>query len=267
MSINRENQILQEKVAKGDTCLRPAAMKAYSSQQSEDIVKKRIEDFLPIVPKIVNKTVSYLKPPLTFEDVVSAGMVGLVKAARNYDESHNADFKTYAYIRVRGAVLDELRKWSFVPSEHNKKIKQLRQTTQKLTDKNGDAPSDKQIAQAMQVTIEELYDIMERSRAQDFLSLDKNPEGDTKLGNIFQNFNANDPYDELEKKETIQRLTEAITQLPKKHRQIIVLYYQQELTMKQIAEVMSISEPRVSQLHSSAVFRLSVNLRGQENER
>jgi RNA polymerase sigma factor for flagellar operon FliA len=245
--------------------LRSAALKAYSNQQNEETINTRIEEFLPLVPKIVNKTISYLKPPLTFEDLVSAGTLGLVKAAKNYDESHNADFKTYAYIRVRGAVLDELRKWSFVPADHSKKINKLDETIQDLTNRNGYSPSDEQIANQMQITTDELYEIMNKSRARNFLSLDDSSQGSSEFGSIFANNNASQPYQNLEKQEAVEKLSEAITRLPENHRRVIVLYYQQELTMKEIAEVLSITEPRVSQLHSSAVFRLSVKLKEKEN--
>lgn len=266
MSPEQKKQQLKERAENNAKHLRSAALKAYSSQQNEETINTRIEEFLPLVPKIVNKTISYLKPPLTFEDLVSAGTVGLVKAAKNYDESHNADFKTYAYIRVRGAVLDELRKWSFVPADHTKKIKQLDQTIQDLTNRLGAAPTDEQIANEMQIDTDELYGIMNKSRAKNFLSLDDSSQEKSELGGIFANKNATQPYENLEKQETLKKLTEAITRLPVNHRRVIVLYYQQELTMKQIAEVLSVTEPRVSQLHSSAVFRLSVKLKDRKND-
>ena len=263
--MEQTNQQLQQEEKSSEKHLRSVALKAYSNQQNEDIINTRIEEFLPLVPKIVNKTVTYLKPPLSFEDLVSAGTVGLVKAARNYDESHKADFKTYAYIRVKGAVLDELRKWSFISPGQSKKIKWLSETVQSLTKHTGSSPSDEQIAQTMAISLDELYEIMEKSRAREFLSLDESPEGNAVLGNIFANQDAPQPSENLEKKETLKKLSEAIMQLPTNHKRVVVLYYQQELTMKQIAQVLSVTEPRVSQIHSSAIFRLSVKLKGQKN--
>jgi RNA polymerase sigma factor for flagellar operon FliA len=84
---------------------------------------EQIAEFLPMVGKIARQVVTYLKPPLSFEDMVSAGTVGLVRAARDFDPSHQAEFKTYAYIRIRGAILDELRCWSFVPANLNRRIR------------------------------------------------------------------------------------------------------------------------------------------------
>ena len=122
------------------------ATRAYAGQKKKSIEDERIANYLPMVQKIVQKVVKYLRPPLSFEDLVSAGTIGLVKAARDYDPSHKAEFKTYAYIRIKGTILDELRGWSFIPANINKQIQKTMQFGLEITEQTGSAPTDEELA-------------------------------------------------------------------------------------------------------------------------
>jgi len=241
--------------------LSKAATRAYSGQKKQLLDNEQIAGFLPLVHKIVRQVVTYLKPPLSFEDLVSAGTVGLVKAAHEFDPSHHAEFKTYAYIRIKGAVLDELRGWSFVPANLNRQIQDALQLSQKIIEQTGTAPTDEELAEKLGVAVDELYRTFENARAQHFVSLDGFGEDMPALGSLLAAANTLTPDEQAERTELIDKLAEAIQQLSGKQRQIIILYYQQHLTMKQIAEVFEITESRVSQLHASALFNLSVKLR------
>ena len=225
------------------------------------IEDEQITQLLPMVHKIVQRVVTYIKPPLSYEDLVSAGTVGLVKAAHDYDPSQQAEFKTYAYIRIRGAILDELRDWSFVPPNVDKQIGKTMQLSMEIIEQTGSSPTDAELAGKLRISVDKLYQIFENARAKRFLSIDNSREDSTSLGNSLAAANSTSPQKHLEQTELVEKLTEAIIQLDEKQRQIILLYYQQQLTMKQIAEVFSITEPRVSQLHASALFNLSVKLR------
>ena len=236
-------------------------MRAYSSQRRQSAENERISQFLPMVHKIVRRVITYLKPPLSFEDLVSAGTVGLIKAARDFDPSHQAEFKTYAYIRIKGAVLDELRGWSFVPANLNKQIRNAIRLSQKITEQTGTPPADNELAEKLGITVDKLYETFESARAQHFISIDGFRDNNPPLGNLPAATKAITPDKQVEQTELIDKLTETIQQLPERKRQIIVLYYQQHLTMKQIAEVFKITESRVSQLHASVLFNLSVKLR------
>lgn len=202
-----------------------------------------------------------MKPPLSFEDMVSAGTVGLVRAARDFDPSHQAEFKTYAYIRIKGAILDELRCWSFVPANLNKRIRDVHQVSRTITEQTGTAPTDPELAEKAGITIEELYETFEDARAQQFVSLDGSTDGSPALGSLLAAQRESSPEERIETAELVEKLAEAIRQLLDKQRQVVLLYYQQQLTMKQIAEILEITESRVSQLHASALFSLSVKLR------
>ena len=244
--------------------LNSVALRAYSGQKKStkaELGDEQIAEFLPMVHKIVRRVVTYLKPPLSFEDMVSAGTVGLVKAARDFDSSHQAEFKTYAYIRIKGAVLDELRGWSFVPANLGKRIRDARQLSQKITEQTGTAPTDAELAEKLGITVDQLYDTLENARAQHFVSLDGSGEDAPALGNLLPAGRTSTPEEQIERAELADKLAEAIQQLSERQRQVILLYYQQHLTMKQTAEVLEITESRVSQLHASALFNLSVKLR------
>lgn len=218
-----------------------------------------------MVPRIVQRVVTYLKPPLSYDDLVSAGTVGLVKAARDYDPSRQAEFKTYAYIRIRGAVLDELRRWSFVPPGVDKQIRQATQASIEITERTGSSPTDEQLAEKLHISVEKLHSIFESARAKHFVSIDHPGEEAAPMGNLLPAGNTMTPHEHLERSELVERLADAIQQLDQRQRQIILLYYKQQLTMKQIAEVFEITEPRVSQLHASALMNLSAQL-GRYND-
>ncbi|MCK5172598.1 MAG: sigma-70 family RNA polymerase sigma factor, partial [Planctomycetes bacterium] len=126
--------------------LKGIALKAYGSQTRPRNEDKLVLEFLPMVHKITQQVVSYLHPPLSREDLVSAGTIGLVKAARDFNPTKDAVFKTYAYIRIRGAVIDELRSWSFTPASLKKQFDKAQQILRDTTEKTGHMPSDEYIA-------------------------------------------------------------------------------------------------------------------------
>jgi len=259
------NNICEEPLTQGSRKhLSSVALRAYSGEKrsvESDAQNEQIAEFLPLVHKIARQVVRYLKPPLSFEDMVSAGTVGLVRAARDFDPSRQTEFKTYAYIRIKGAILDELRHWSFVPANLSKRIRNAQQLSRKITEQRGAAPPDAELAQKLGITIDELYETFENARAQYFLSLDGFGDDSPAIGNLLAAGDASDPDRKIERAELIEKLAEAIESLSARHRQVVLLYYQQQLTMKQIAVVMEITESRVSQLHGSALFNLSVKLR------
>jgi RNA polymerase sigma factor for flagellar operon FliA len=229
-------------------------------QREDDLIVR----FLPLVHKIVSQVVTYLQPPLSREDLVSAGTIGLVKAARDFDPSRDAGFKTYAYIRIRGAVIDELRSWSFAPPSIKRQFDQAQEISTRIMERDGQVPGDDELAGHMGISTEKMYRIFETARARHFLSIHSDTGESPMLGRILSSGTTMGPQEEIEREELLEILTKAITELPEKQRRIVVMYYQKELTMKQIAEVLEITESRVSQLHAAALFKLSVRL-GQMN--
>jgi RNA polymerase sigma factor for flagellar operon FliA len=268
-------QILRQETKENAEHLKAVAARTYSDQKKPTHSKPWRDDelivqFLPMVHKIAHRVAVYLKPPLSFEDLVSAGTVGLVRAARDFDLSHQVEFQTYAYIRIKGAILDELRSSSLLPANVNKQIRNARQLCQKIIEQTGNSPTDEELAEKLEITVEEVYQLFENARIQNFVSIDglmgehSSPSG---FISAHHGRDAATPDKQLEQAELVEKLSEAIQQLDQRQRQVILLYYQQHLTMKQIADLFKITESRVSQLHSSALFSLSVKLRQWKDDR
>lgn len=236
------------------------AVKAYHSQMSRQKRDALVLQYIPMVHRIVSQVVSYLQPPLSKEDLISAGTIGLIKAAMNFDAAKDAEFKTYAYIRVRGAVIDELRGWSFTPPHVKKLLTQARTLSEQMFKKHGILPTDRELADEMGIEQEKLFQVFETARAGHFLSLN----GMDSDGSNFDQFlvvDSKQPDAGIERRELKSHLAEAIASLPEKERRIILLYYHEELTMREIAEVLELTEARISQLHAASLFKLSVQLK------
>jgi RNA polymerase sigma factor for flagellar operon FliA len=247
--------------------LKTVALRAYHGHRPSPINHEEVLQLLPLVRRIARRAVSYLKPPLSFEDLVSAGTVGLLKAARDFDASHQAEFKTYAYIRIKGAVLDELRRASLLPSGVHRQIRTALELSRKIAEQTGTVPTDEQLAEKLGVTVEEVYELFENARARHFVSLDTLDAEQPALSGLLRMAQTEAPDRALEKAELVEELARAMQELDERRLQILVLYYHEHLTMKQIAEVLAITESRVSQLHASALFCLSARLEQWKDDR
>jgi RNA polymerase sigma factor for flagellar operon FliA len=243
------------------------AYKTYAAEQKKMNEERLILDFLPLVHKIVQNIAGFVNNSgLSYDDLVSAGTMGLVKAARDFDSSHDATFKTYAYIRIRGAVIDELRSWTFTPTNVAKNIEQVDVVIRQSIEQTGSAPSDEELAARLDLPIDKLYRLFEQARSQHFLSIHSLTDSGPALSDCLAG-SSEDPSSHIEKTELVELLTAAIQALPKSQRHVIVLYYQRDMTMKEIAAVLDVTESRVSQLHSGALVRLSAHLRHLKDER
>lgn len=240
--------------------LRAKISEAYARQSREAEEERRILENLPMVRRIAHKVASYLHRSLDMEDLISAGTVGLVQAARAYDPDKNAEFKTYAFIRIRGAIIDEMRGRSFVPSTVHKQIRHVRQAFQRLTAQIGRPPGDAELAREADLSEEQLYRTLQEARTQQFLSIHGMSEESPAMASLAPADDAPSPGEQVERKELAARLAEAIRELPQRDRRLILLYYDRDLTMKEIAAVLDLTESRVSQLHASALFKLSMKL-------
>jgi RNA polymerase sigma factor for flagellar operon FliA len=261
MTVEAENICTNQPVEEASEQLKKRARRAYNGHKKDAIDSDLIVQFLPMVHKIVQRVVTYIKPPLSYDDLVSAGTVGLIKASRDYNPTLQAEFKTYAYIRIRGSVLDELRNFSLLSPNAEKQVKEASQMNLEMTNQTGKAPSDEELADKLNITVDKLYQTYENARTKNFISIDSVSDNFASLGSSLIASDEMSPSDQLEQSELVEKLTEAIQQLNERQRQIIILYYHKELTMKQIAEVFNITEPRVSQLHANALFNLSIKMR------
>jgi len=235
------------------------AQAAYAEESAKARQDQRIIDYLPLVRHIVGKVTANLRQRVDTEDLISAGTVGLVRAARAYKPDKHAEFKTYAYIRVRGAVIDELRSRSFASTGVHRQVRKIREAYQGLLAETGHVPDDAQIAARAGLSLRAYYRTVEEARRQHFLSIHGMDEDGPCLANLIPAESAS-PEHQAQKREMIRRLTCAIQELPDRDRHVILLYYQRDLTMKEVAETLGVTESRVSQVHAGALFRLSMKL-------
>jgi len=243
------------------TALRARASETYARESREAVEQQWIVDHLPLVRHVVSKIVGSLSYGRDVEDLISAGTLGLVKAARAFDPTRDSEFKTYAYIRIRGAVLDEIRGRSFVPPSVHGRLRTIRQAYEALSAETGSPPSDEDLAARAGVSLDQLYRTFAEARKRNFLSIHGLSEDDSVLGAFVPPDNVDAPDAQAERRELLEQLAGAIRGLPRRDRLVLLLYYERDLTMKETAQVLGVTESRVSQIHASALFRLSVKLR------
>ena len=238
------------------------AQEAYAQQARLARQNGWIVEYLPLVRHVVQKVAANLGPGrVDEEDLISAGTVGLVRAARAYDPAKHAEFKTYAYIRIRGAVLDELRGLSFVPASTWRHLKRIRDCHQAFVEAEGRVPSDEELAARSGLALDRYYETLEKGRRRHFLSIHGLSDDEPAFGALVPADGTPAPDAEAERRELVAQLTRAIQELPQRDRQVILLYYERDLTMKEAAGVLEVTEARVSQMHASALFKLSVKMR------
>ena len=219
--------------------------------------------YLPYVKRIVNRIAIHLPPNVDTEDLMNVGVIGLIQAIDRYDDSRDNKFTTYAAFRIRGAVLSELRSRDYLSRSNRKKIRELDRMVLKLEQKHDREVEDDEVAAAMDIDLEELYQIKQMSSIS-FISFEElgytSGRDKQKLARGLME-NSEDILARAGMKELQSALAEAIYELPEKEKLVLSLYYTDELTMKETGEVIGVTESRVSQLHSQAIIRLRSKLR------
>lgn len=223
----------------------------YRHQEEEDL----FEENLSLVKTIAYQIAVRLPHGKSIEDLMQVGMLGLLEAARIYDPTLGASFKSYASIRIRGAIIDELRRQSWVPRSVQKKSKQLSEAIRRVENRLGRSATDREIARELNESMEEYSQTLEDVAGASLFSLDDmeyETEGENDNSSPFENL-----QDEALKKE----LARQISKLPDQEKLVIALYYHQELNLREIGEVLEVSESRVCQIHSQAVSRLKSRMK------
>jgi RNA polymerase sigma factor for flagellar operon FliA len=204
------------------------------------------------------------------EDLESYGVFGLLEAVEKYNPDLGASFKAYAYSRIRGAMIDEIRKLNWIPRTMWQKIQQLNTTRERLQKETGENVTCEALAAAMGITVAELHKLAGQAGLLSFSSLDETvpvAEGEMiRWGDMIQDPESPDPLEVIEREEGRRLLVEAIEELPEKDRTVLALYYQEGLTLKEIGRVLEVSESRVCQLHTRALNRLRNKLEQAEKD-
>lgn len=230
-----------------------------------------ILEHLPQIKYIAQRISAKLPAHVELNDLVSAGIIGLLDAIEKFDPNRGVKFKTYAELRIKGAILDSLRNLDWAPRSLRKKSKDLERTQRELEQRLGRPATDKEICDAMNISLEEFYELVDQIKGLNLGSFhdisnqddDRNSEP---LVKYIPDSPHMDPFFAFHKSEIQGILSGAIDTLPKKERLVVSLYYYDELTMKEIGKVLAVNESRVSQLHTKAMLKLRTKLRKVNRE-
>jgi RNA polymerase sigma factor for flagellar operon FliA len=239
--------------------------KANQKRMSQAQKKKIIREYAPLVKFIANKIALRLPANIELDDLVSAGIIGLMDAIDKYDPARDNKFKTYAEFRVRGAILDELRAQDWIPRSMREKAKNIERAFQRLEQKLGRTPSEEESARELGLSLDEFQSALHQCKSISLLSLDEVgtfANGDKKsLLGLLEAGKSTNPLFQISNVQLRDHLAKAIQELPEKQRMVLSLYYYEDLNLKEIGEVLEVTESRVSQLHTQAVLRLRSKLR------
>jgi RNA polymerase sigma factor for flagellar operon FliA len=247
-----------DKTILGEEALWREYMVSRSPATREGIILR----YAPLVKYVAGRVAIGLPSNVEFDDLVSYGVFGLMDAIEKFDTSRGIKFETYAIARIRGAILDGLRSNDWVPRSVRQKAKDLEKICAELENRLGRSATDQEISEAMSISLQEFYQLLSEVSCTTLSSLDElwmvnsNEEDSVRVLDLVRNDDSEDPLQHVEIEEIKTTLAAAIDCLPERERMVIALYYYEGLTLKEIGEIMEISESRVSQIHTKAIFRL-----------
>ncbi|QBQ53502.1 RNA polymerase sigma factor FliA [Nitrosococcus wardiae] len=213
--------------------------------------------YAPLVKRIAYHLLTRLPPSVQLDDLIQAGMIGLLEAARNYNASQGASFETYAGIRIRGAILDEIRRNDWAPRSVHRKARQVAEVMREIENREGRDARDHEVAKELGLSLNDYHRLLQDAGGYRVFSLDEFNESEESdpLTTPLQG-----PFDGLQDQSFRSALVGAIDGLPERERLVMSLYYVEDLNLREIGEVLGVSESRVSQIHSQAVLRLRAHL-------
>jgi RNA polymerase sigma factor for flagellar operon FliA len=237
----------------------------YKRTKNPEIRDTLIKKYAPLVKYVAGKIAIGMPHNVEFDDLVGFGVFGLFDAIEKYDPCKNVKFKTYAVTRIRGAIFDELRSIDWVPRSVRQKTRELEETIHELEANLGRSASDEEIAGAMNMSMPDFHKTVQKVSSTSIMSLNDvwyNGEDNDKvsIAESIESPQSLNPEIIVEKEEIKKVIAEAINDLPEKEKKVLVLYYYEDLTLKEIGEVLEVTESRVSQLHTKAILRLRSKL-------
>jgi len=234
----------------------------YRATRDRGVRDRLILTYAPLVKFVAGRLGSSLPSHVDEQDLVSYGLLGLIGAIERFDPDREIKFETYAIARIKGAIIDELRSLDWVPRSVRARAREIERAIVELENKLHRPPADEEIAKALGISEDEFQDNLTAISRSSVAALDElwtisSSGGDTvSLIDTLQDPNADDPSLEMTRTEVRESLATAIGKLPERERTVITLYYYEELTLREIGEVLGVTESRVSQLHTKAVLRL-----------
>lgn len=213
----------------------------------------------PLVKKIAHHLMARLPASVQVDDLIQAGMIGLLEAAKKYEVSKGAAFETYAGIRIRGAMMDEVRRGDWVPRSVHRNARRIAQAIKTIEDREGRDARDEEIASELNMSLDEYFACLKDSNTGKLFSLDEVTEHGEGMIDPDEHDHEGPGHD-YQQVAFKRQLAEEIEHLPERERMVLSLYYEEELNLKEIGLVLSVSESRVSQIHSQAAMRLRARL-------
>ena len=239
--------------------------KTYRKTKDPSVRNRLIKQYLPLVKYVAGKLAVGMPQNVEFDDLVSYGVIGLFDAIEKYDPGKHVKFKTYAVTRVRGSIFDQLRQLDWVPRSVRQKTRELEDAVRRLEAQYGRAATDQEIAREMGVSSREFEKMILKISGTTMLSLNdvwySGEDNDRmSIGDSIESPQNRNPDSIAEKKEIKRVIVDSINELPDKEKKVLVLYYYEDLTLKEIGAVLGVTESRISQLHTKAITRLRSRL-------
>jgi RNA polymerase sigma factor for flagellar operon FliA len=240
--------------------------KKYKNQGDERARERLVVAYSPLVKYVAGRMSSGLPAHVDEADLVSYGLTGLINAIERFDLTREIKFETYAITRIRGAIIDELRTLDWVPRSVRTRAREIERANQKLESRLQRAPSDEEMASELEMTVQDFQDALVQISHSTIIALDElwntsDQNGDSvSLLDTLPDNNAPSPEAVVDQGEVRDRIATAISALPEREKLVIALYYYENLTLREIGEVLGVTESRVSQLHTKAVLRLRSKL-------
>jgi RNA polymerase sigma factor for flagellar operon FliA len=223
-----------------------------------------VKEYLPLVRTVVGRLAISLPPHVETDDLYSAGLIGLLQAIRQYKPGLGASFESYARVRIRGSVLDELRRMDWVPRSVHAKARRIQTVMAELENKFRRLPSDDEIAGALQISVPEYRRWLDQVRPASFVCLDavQSPEGDDDCSEheVIADVTQQDASEKATRAEMVSLIAERIQALPELHRKIVAFYYYEGMRLREIAQICNLSESRICQIHTQVVLSLKAHL-------
>ena len=234
---------------------------AYITNKSPAVKEKLILHYAPLVKYVAGRLMIHIGQHVEFDDLCGYGIFGLIDAVEKFDNAKGVKFETYASFRIRGAIIDHIRRMDWVPRTLRQKNKQMEQIFAQLEEKLGRTPTEEELAHELGVPLEEVQDLIKKSSVLSLVSLDDFMEQnyEASFSSLVDN-RQNSPEEQADKQESKNMLASAIGKLSEKEKLVVTLYYFEDLTLKEISSIMKVSESRVSQIHTKAIQRLQGKL-------